>query len=131
MALESGAAGDLAAGCAAVVPVPLHFSRLFTRGFNQAAVIARSVARAHGLAYAPRALVRVKRTPAQAALSRSERAKNLEGAFQARNPPALRGKAVLLVDDVFTTGATAAACARTLRDAGAADVRVFTLARTP
>jgi predicted amidophosphoribosyltransferase len=87
-------------------------------------------ARGSGLAYEPAALRRVKRTPPQASLTRKEREVNLNGAFTVPRPGRVRGKGVLLVDDVFTTGATAAACARALLDAGASTVKVLTLART-
>lgn len=130
MALATGVLAPLAGDCTIAAPVPLHFTRLMRRGYNQSAVIARMAARASGLAYEPAALRRVKRTPPQAALSRKEREVNLNGAFTVPRPGGVRGKGVLLIDDVFTTGATAAACARALLDAGASKVNVFTLART-
>ena len=130
MALETGAPALAAVGCDLAVPVPLHFTRLFSRGFNQSAVIARMVAHACNLRYGPSVLRRGTKTPAQAGLKRRDREVNLKGAFTAARPRDLRGRTVLLVDDVFTTGATAAECARTLLAADAAAVSVFTLART-
>ena len=126
----AGAPRTAAEGCDAAVPVPLHFRRLFARGFNQSAVIARMVARSAGVPCLTGAVVRTRVTPPQAALRRREREVNLKGSFKAARPAALRGRRVLLVDDVCTTGATVAECARVLRDAGAESVRVFTLART-
>ncbi len=114
-----------------VVPVPLHRWRLFRRRFNQAAELARALARLAGAAYAGDLLIRTRATPSQGGLSRSERSRNVRGAFQVK-PDArsrLQGRSVLLVDDVMTTGATVDACARTLKRAGAAAVHVITLAR--
>lgn len=110
-----------------VVPVPLHPARLARRGFNQAALLAAPVARAFGVTPAPRALARVLSTPAQAGLTRARRLANLAGAFAAE-PAVVGGRTVLLVDDVLTTGATAAGCAAALLQAGAFRVYVATLA---
>jgi ComF family protein len=112
-----------------VVPVPLHASRLVTRGFNQAALLAQAV-RLPGERVAARALHRASRTPPQAALDRAARERNVAAAFAADDAAALGGRSVLLIDDVLTTGATARACAAALRSAGAAVVDVWTLART-
>jgi ComF family protein len=113
-----------------VVPVPLHRRRLARRGFNPACVIGGRVARAirrpleHGL------LRRIRDTPSQGGLSPADRRRNVRGAFAAgRRGPLVRDRSVLLVDDVWTTGATARACARVLLRAGAGPVSVFTLAR--
>jgi ComF family protein len=114
---------------AMVVPVPLHVSRLRERGYNQAALLARGLARTARLRLAPRALVRRRPTPSQAHLDAFARRSNLAGAFAARRP--VEGATVALVDDVLTTGATADACARALRAAGAAQVIVLTVGRTP
>lgn len=112
-----------------VVPVPLHPSRLRERGFNQACLLSRPIARRHGLPVAPLALARRRPTAAQAGLAAAQRAANVEGAFVVRHAAAVRGRCVLLVDDVFTSGATATACARALLGAGAAAVDVYALAR--
>lgn len=114
-----------------LVPVPLHRWRLLARRFNQSAVLASAIAAATGLPHAPRALARVRATAHQIGLSGPARAENVRGAF--RVDPARRaeiaGRAVILVDDVLTTGATVAACARALRRAGAARIDVLTFSR--
>jgi len=115
----------------AVVPVPLHWSRLINRRANQAAEIARPLARATGRAYLPDALIRVRPTPSQGGKSARGRAQNVKKAFavpehQARD---VRGRRVLLVDDVLTTGATADSCARVLLEAGARSVGLAVIAR--
>jgi ComF family protein len=114
-----------------VVPVPLHPARLRERGFSQALVLA---ACARGPAavrapLAPEALERRRPTAVQAGLGRAAREQNVAGAFVVPEPARVRGRRVLLVDDVVTTGATAAACVRALRRAGAAEVTVAALAR--
>lgn len=114
----------------AIIPVPLHPKRKRERGFNQAEVIARELGRAKGLPVLPRALRRVRNIPAQTSLEADARKRNVSGAFAVRRPAALKGLAVLLVDDVYTTGSTVKECCRTLRRAGVRFVRVLTLART-
>jgi len=105
-----------------VIPVPLHASRLAERGFNQSALIARRVARGFDVALLPLVLARVRDTPRQVSLGRHARADNLAGAFRVRQAERVRDRAILLVDDVRTTGATLDACARVLFEAGAASV---------
>lgn len=126
------AGGELIADSDLVVPVPLHRRQLFRRRYNQAALLAHAIAKLSGRPVAPDLLVRVRRTERQSSLSAARRAENVRGAFAARRGREawVAGKAVLLVDDVLTTGATAAACARALRRAGASRVFVLTLART-
>jgi ComF family protein len=111
-----------------IVPAPMHWMRLAQRTFNQAAWLAQALARASGKPWAPEALVRVKRRRSQEGLSASERRRNVAGAIRAVEG-AVANKGVLVVDDVLTTGATAEACARALRKAGAGAVYVVTLAR--
>ena len=111
-----------------VVPVPLHWRKRWKRGFNQAELLAREVAGRRGFKMA-QALRRVKASDAQAGLSKTARRRNAQGAFQIRPGLTLAGQRVLLVDDVMTTGATASACARALKRAGAKSVALLTLAR--
>jgi ComF family protein len=110
-----------------IAPVPMHWMRLAQRSFNQAAWLAQVLSRHTGKPWRPDALARVKRRRSQEGLSASERRRNVGGAIKARGR--YEGQTVLLVDDVFTTGATAEACARALRKAGAGAVHVVTLAR--
>ena len=127
-----GAAGtELLADAEVIVPVPLHRWRLLARRYNQAAVLAHALGRATGIPVSDRALQRVKRTPSQGRLTRSQRARNVQGAFrvEASRRPEIAGRRVLLVDDVLTTGATAGACTRVLLRAGAEAVDLLTLAR--
>jgi ComF family protein len=121
---------DLAAwarGYDALVPVPIHAARRRERGYNQAEIIAGGLAALWGVSVWPEALVRLRATRSQTRLSKGERGRNLDGAFAADGR--LRGKRVILIDDVFTTGATTEACARAMLAAGAAEVSVFALAK--
>jgi ComF family protein len=125
------AAADLVVETDAVVPVPMHPLRLIRRRYNQAAEIARPLARREGLAYWPGALKRRRAGESQAGKSGAGRRRNVQGAYAC---PAgwerrIAGKRILLVDDVMTTGATAEACARALTRAGAAAVYVAVIAR--
>jgi len=112
-----------------VIPVPLDLQRLRWRGFNQAAVLARFVAARRRRPFNAMALRRCRSTPPQVGLGESERRRNMAGAFALRDRDAVRGRTVLLIDDVMTTGATAEECAKTLRRAGARRVDVLVLAR--
>ncbi len=114
-----------------VVPVPLHRWRLWSRGFNQAALLAREVARMTGTALLVDGLERRKRTPSLGGLGRRARAKALAGALSInpRRAARLKGAQVILVDDVLTSGATSEACVRALKRAGAAKVVVGCFAR--
>jgi ComF family protein len=125
------AAADLLAEADAVAPVPLHPTRLLHRRYNQAAEIARPLARAHRLSYLADSLVRARRTESQGGKSGSGRRRNVVGAFvvpQGRKRH-VEGRRILLIDDVLTTGATAEACARALLTAGARAVDVAVVAR--
>jgi ComF family protein len=117
------------AGCL-VVPVPLHRSRLAARGFNQAALLAARVARGMGEPALPLLLVRDRDTSQQAKLDRRARAENVAGVFRVRQPERVRGRPVLLVDDVCTTGATLEACSRALIEARAGWVAKAVVARS-
>ncbi len=112
-----------------VIPVPLHPSRLAERGFNQSALVAARVARHLDAPLLPLALQRLRATKPQAALDRAARIANCAGAFRARRPETLRGRPALLVDDVRTTGATLAACAMALLEAGASRVHDAVIAQ--
>ncbi len=127
----SRAARDLIADADAVVPVPLHPLRLLSRRYNQAAEIARPLARQAGLVYLPDSLRRHRATASQGGRSGSGRRRNVAGAFVV--PPGhqrqIKGRRILLIDDVLTTGATAEACAKALLRAGARAVDVAVVAR--
>ena len=128
LALQDGAAvafGQVELVC----PVPLHPRRQRERGFNQSELLARSLAAHFGAELAPHLLARVRDTAPQIDLPRAERQANVRGAFAVPKPEKAAGKSVLVVDDVFTTGATLRECARVLRRAGASRVLIFTLAR--
>lgn len=112
----------------AVVPVPMHWLKRARRGHNPSELIARELASGLGLPFA-QPLVKVRATAAQMELLRARRLENPKGAFRARRRRALEGRAVLLVDDVMTTAATVAECARALREAGVARVFAFAVAR--
>ncbi|PCJ57542.1 MAG: amidophosphoribosyltransferase [Rhodospirillaceae bacterium] len=114
-----------------LVPVPLHWTRLFQRRFNQSVLMARSLSRLSGVPIAADLLVRLRRTPSQGRLNPAARRRNVQGAFALRpgREAVLAGRQVLLIDDVLTTGATMEACAEALLDAGAVGVDVLTLAR--
>ncbi|RTZ93761.1 MAG: ComF family protein [Deltaproteobacteria bacterium] len=113
-----------------IVPVPLHPRGLRERGYNQALLIALCLSEVLHLPVDRTHLVKARETLPQIGLTKSERERNIQGAFETRNPDRFKGKRVLLVDDVYTTGATVKICTRTLLRAGAHSVYVWTLART-
>jgi ComF family protein len=127
--LRAGA--ELVAEADIVVPVPLHWRRFLLRHFNQSAELARAVAALARLPFEPAAVRRVKMTRRQVGLSASERADNVRAAFKvpSRHDISVRGRRVLLVDDVYTTGATVSAVTKALRKGGAKAVDVLTFAR--
>jgi len=117
-----------------VVPMPLHWRRRWKRGFNQSEILARQVAGylqkvTGGRVPMVDAMRRVRATATQAGLTNSNRRKNVAGAFRVIRKAQLAGKRILLIDDVMTTGSTAAACASAMKRAGAASVTLLTLAR--
>jgi ComF family protein len=123
------AGAELIADADAIVPVPLHPLRLWRRRYNQAAALAAAVARESGKPFEPQWLRRVKSTRSQVGLSREQRAENVQGAFRAAPGAPIRGRRIVLVDDVLTSGATANAAARALLRAGASEVDLLVFAR--
>jgi ComF family protein len=115
----------------ALIPVPLHWRRLWARRFNQSALLAIAVARESGVAIADNALKRIKATAQQVGLSQIERAANVQGAFRVatQGRAAIDGRRLVLIDDVLTSGATTDTCARALLRAGARSVDVLVFAR--
>ncbi len=109
-----------------LIPVPVHKSRYRERGYNQAALLARSIAKHTGLPEEERLLMRTKKTTAQKSLSTKERVKNLQDAFQLRKN-VVQYKRIILVDDIYTTGSTADACAGALKKGGAEEVYLLCL----
>jgi ComF family protein len=110
-----------------IIPVPLHTKRLRWRGFNQAVLLGRQLSRAYGIPIDPFVLRRIKATPPQTQLNEAERRRNVRGAFTLAPGRSIEGKKVLLVDDVYTSGATVNECSQTLVRAGAEQVFVLTL----
>lgn len=123
-------AAPLGFGRATFVPVPLHAARRRERGFDQAAWLARGLARRLGLRCEAEALWRLRPTVPQGDPRVLSRVRNVEGAFQVRPSARLAGRSCILVDDVFTSGATARECARVLRQSGVAEVAVLTACRS-
>lgn len=111
-----------------VVPMPLHWRRRWRRGFNQSSLLARLTARRCGIPML-HAVRRTRSTATQAGLTNARRRENVSGAFRVTKGPAVRGRRVLLIDDVMTTGATANACALALKRGGASSVTLLALAR--
>nr|WP_242480432.1 ComF family protein [Rhodovibrio sodomensis] len=122
---------ELLADADVIAPVPLHRWRLLARRYNQSALLANQLGRVASVPVVPDLLLRRRNTPSQGHLSRAGRGRNVAGAFAVHPGRAgrVRGRSVLLVDDVLTTGATVAACTRVLKRAGARQVDVLTLAR--
>lgn len=112
-----------------LVPVPLHRSRLWRRGFNQSALVAAELSRRLRIDAELFALRRVRRTPPLKGMGLLQRRRTVAGAFRVVDSTRVKGKTVILVDDVLTTGSTAEACARTLKRAGAARVELISWAR--
>jgi ComF family protein len=112
-----------------LVPVPLHPKRLRERGFNQAVLLTRSIGRERGIPCRVSLLKKIKLTPPQIRLTPREREENVKGSFAVVDSAGARGRRILLIDDVMTTGSTVNECARELVKAGAREVDVFTFAR--
>ncbi|MDD5680234.1 MAG: ComF family protein [Candidatus Omnitrophica bacterium] len=112
-----------------IIPVPLSRVKLRERTFNQAEILASSLSRKFGLPCINNNLIRAKSGKSQITLSKSERLKDIKGAFKVKNSALLKDKSVLLVDDVFTTGATVRECSKMLKESGVKYIEVLTLAR--
>jgi ComF family protein len=124
------AGAELLAAADFLMPVPLHWTRLFARRYNQSAVLAHAIHAAGGPPVAPDWLIRRRRTPSQGKRNALARARNVRSAFALRPDRDVRDRHLVLIDDVFATGATVGECARVLRRAGARQIDVLTLART-
>jgi len=115
--------------CSLILPVPLHVKRLRERGFNQSLILARALGKKHHIPVSFSLLKRKLFTPTQAGSNKKERKQNIKGAFQITHPQKIAGQNIILVDDVYTTGATVNECSKILIRAGAEKVSVLTLAR--
>lgn len=117
-------------GADVLIPVPLHYGRLLTRRYNQSALLAQELSKLTNIKTDTGSLLKCKSTKPQSSFAhRNARAQNIKGAFKVKNPANIKGKRVVLIDDVFTTGATAKECAKTLYKAGALSVDVLTIAK--
>ncbi len=112
-----------------IIPVPLHLDRLRWRGFNQALLLSRAIGQAHQIPVDPFLLARSRPTMPQVHLTEKERRENVKGAFTVPKPEHIQHRQVLLVDDVYTSGATVTECTKALLNAEARAVDVFTVAR--
>jgi ComF family protein len=117
-------------GVDTILPVPLHKRRLRGRGFNQSALLAKHVAKQLRIPIIPDCLIKVRDTLPQVGLGAKEREKNIRKSFEVKNKELVHGKTIMLVDDVFTTGATVRECSKVLKKAGARDIYVITLAHS-
>lgn len=113
----------------AVIPVPLHPKRKKYRGFNQSQVLAEELAKLKGIPLVEGRLIKKKNVPPQTSFEAREREKNIKNAFDVRRPDKIKGKVIVLVDDVFTTGSTVQECSAVLMKAGVKEVRAVTLAQ--
>jgi ComF family protein len=129
MFLTLGKEEDLWSGLDAIIPVPLHPKKEKKRGFNQSRILAKRLAEQKKIALVDKQLIKLRNSPAQTSLEGRERAKNVKGAFQVRNSGELKGKTVLLVDDVYTTGSTLRECSLALKKAGVEEIRAVTIAQ--
>lgn len=127
----ANAGGELLAQTDVIVPVPLHYWRFVQRRFNQSALLAHALTRKTGIKNLPDALRRSRSTVPQTGLTRKQRESNVKGAFiiNPRYADMIKGKNILLIDDVMTTGSTIKQCTKSLLKAGAMQVNVLTLAR--
>lgn len=127
--LKFAARDILVQGVDVIVPIPLHYSRLIKRRYNQSALLARELSKLTGIPVNYDAVIRHRRTKPQVQFSGHARVKNVKGAFSIKKPEQIRGKRILLIDDVMTTGSTLKECALALRQAKAKSVDTVTVAR--
>lgn len=120
---------DILSDAELLIPVPLHPTRLIKRRYNQATLLARALAKICQAEFAPDTLFRTRRTDSQGGFNARARVENVRGAFSVKQPEKIKGRKLVLIDDVLTTGATLEACARSLKRAGAARVDGICLAR--
>jgi len=113
-----------------ITPIPLHPVRFRERGFNQSALLSRAIGKHYGIMHTEELLVRQKVTHTQTELGSKQRWTNMQGAFRIKNSSQAVGKKIVLVDDLFTTGATANSAAEILKNAGASTVAILTLSMT-
>jgi len=113
-----------------IAPIPLHPARLRERGYNQSALLSLALSRHYNILHSENLLIRQKMTPTQTGLGAKQRWTNMEGAFRIPNPTDIEGKNIILIDDLFTTGATVHSAAQVLKTAGAAKVGVLTFSVT-
>jgi ComF family protein len=113
-----------------IAPIPLHAVRLRERGYNQSALLSQDLSRHYGIRHRDDLLTRQKNTPTQTELGAKQRWTNMEGAFRIKNLSGIDGKSIVLIDDLYTTGATVHSAAQTLKAAGAARICVLTLSIT-
>ena len=112
-----------------IIPVPLYWQRLMKRKYNQAALLTVGLSKMTGKPYLLNNLIRIRKTQSQGHKTQQERLKNIQNAFSLRHPEKIKGKTIVLIDDVYTTGATLNECAKVLRQAGAKRVEALVLAR--
>jgi ComF family protein len=112
-----------------IMPVPLHWRRLISRRYNQSALLGLAISKQTGIPFEAGCLLRKRATPSQAGRSVKDRRRNMAGAFIIRDEGNIKGRNIVLIDDVFTTGATVSACTRLLKRAGAKQVHIITLCR--
>ncbi|MBR6411845.1 MAG: ComF family protein [Alphaproteobacteria bacterium] len=112
-----------------IIPVPLHWTRFLKRRYNQSSLLGKALGKKLKIPFSSNLLKRVRMTESQGTKNRRAREKNIKNAFRVPNPDAVRGMKILLIDDVMTTGATLQECAKTLKKAGAKDIKVITLYR--
>lgn len=116
-------------GLDSIIPVPIHPRRKKIRGFNQVQIIAKELSRLSGIEIVEKCLIKTKNVPPQTSLDAKERRRNVRGAFEIKRSESIKGKIILLVDDVFTTGSTIYECSFVLKNAGAKEVRALSLAQ--